>query len=200
MSKSLGNTVMPQEVIAQSGADILRLWVVSSDYAEDLRIGPEILKNTVESYRKIRNTLRWMLGTLTHFDPSDTVAESAMPELERLILSRLAALDAEVRAAYDAFDFKRITAALSNFMTVELSAYYFDIRKDALYCNPISSVRRRAALTVIDRLFDRLVKWLAPFLPFTMEEAWLDRHPEARSVHLELFPTVPAEWKDEALA
>ena len=111
MSKSLGNTVTPQEVIAQSGADILRLWVVSSDYAEDLRIGPEILKNTVESYRKIRNTLRWMLGTLTHFTPSDVVDEGEMPELERLILSRLSGLDEEVRAAYDAFDFKRITAS-----------------------------------------------------------------------------------------
>ena len=200
MSKSLGNTVTPQEVIAQSGADILRLWVVSSDYAEDLRIGPEILKNTIESYRKIRNTLRWMLGTLTHFTPADAVAESAMPELERLILSRLAALDVEVRAAYDAFDFKRITAALGNFMTVELSAYYFDIRKDALYCDPISSVRRRAALTVIDRLFDRLVTWLAPFLPFTMEEAFGHRHGEAAgSVHLQQFPPTPESWRDEAL-
>jgi isoleucyl-tRNA synthetase len=200
MSKSLGNTVTPQEVIAKSGADILRLWVVSSDYAEDLRIGPEILKNTVESYRKIRNTLRWMLGTLAHFTPEDVVEESAMPDLERLILSRLAALDAEIRAAYDAFDFKRITAALGNFMTVELSAYYFDIRKDALYCDPISSVRRRAALTVIDRLFDRLVKWLAPFLPFTMEEAWGHRHGEASgSVHLEQFPATPESWRDEAL-
>jgi isoleucyl-tRNA synthetase len=200
MSKSLGNTVTPQEVIAQSGADILRLWVVSSDYAEDLRIGPEILKNTVESYRKIRNTLRWMLGTLTHFTPSDVVDEGEMPELERLILSRLSGLDEEVRAAYDAFDFKRITASLSNFMTVELSAYYFDIRKDALYCDPISSVRRRAALTVIDRLFDRLVKWLAPLLPFTMEEAWGHRHGEdAASVHLTQFPTTPRSWRDEAL-
>jgi isoleucyl-tRNA synthetase len=200
MSKSLGNTVTPQEVIAKSGADILRLWVVSSDYAEDLRIGPEILKNTVESYRKIRNTLRWMLGTLAHFTPADVVDESAMPDLERLILSRLAALDAEIRAAYDAFDFKRITAALGNFMTVELSAYYFDIRKDALYCDPISSVRRRAALTVIDRLFDRLVKWLAPFLPFTMEEAWGHRHgDDAASVHLQQFPATPKSWRDEAL-
>jgi len=200
MSKSLGNTVTPQEVIAKSGADILRLWVVSSDYAEDLKIGPEILKNTVESYRKIRNTLRWMLGTLAHFTPADVVDESAMPDLERLILSRLAALDAEIRAAYDAFDFKRITAALGNFMTVELSAYYFDIRKDALYCDPISSIRRRAALTVIDRLFDRLVKWLAPFLPFTMEEAWGHRHgDDAASVHLQRFPATPKSWRDEAL-
>ena len=174
--------------------------MVSSDYAEDLRIGPEILKNTVESYRKIRNTLRWMLGTLAHFTPADVVDESAMPDLERLILSRLAALDAEIRAAYDAFDFKRITAALGNFMTVELSAYYFDIRKDALYCDPISSIRRRAALTVIDRLFDRLVKWLAPFLPFTMEEAWGHRHgDDAASVHLQQFPATPKSWRDEAL-
>ncbi len=200
MSKSLGNAVTPQEVIAQSGADILRLWVVSSDYAEDLRIGPEILKNTVESYRKIRNTLRWMLGTLAHFTRFDVVDDAAMPELERFILSRLGGLDEEVHAAYDAFDFKRITAALSNFMTVELSAYYFDIRKDALYCDPISSVKRRAALTVIDRLFDRLVIWLAPLLPFTMEEAWGHRHGEdAASVHLTQFPPTPRSWRDAAL-
>jgi isoleucyl-tRNA synthetase len=200
MSKSLGNTVTPQDVITQSGADILRLWVGSSDYAEDLRIGPEILKNTVESYRKIRNTLRWMLGTLAHLTPSDVVDDADMPELERLILSRLSGLDEEVRAAYDDFDFKRITAALGNFMTVELSAYYFDIRKDALYCDPISSVRRRAALVVIDRLFERLVKWLAPLLPFTMEEAWGHRHGEdSGSVHLTQFPTTPGSWRDEGL-
>jgi isoleucyl-tRNA synthetase len=141
-----------------------------------------------------------MLGTLAYFTPSDAVDDAEMPELERLILSRLSGLDEEVRAAYDAFDFKRITAALSNFMTVELSAYYFDIRKDALYCDPISSVRRRAALTVIDRLFDRLVKWLAPLLPFTMEEAWGHRHgDDAGSVHLAQFPATPGRWRDQSL-
>jgi isoleucyl-tRNA synthetase len=123
-----------------------------------------------------------------------------MPELERLMLNRLAELDQVVRNGYDAFDFKRITRALLDFMVVELSAFYFDIRKDALYCDAPSSVRRKASVEVVRCLFDCLVKWLAPMLPFTMEEAWLDRHPDAASVHLEQFPEVPAGWKDEALA
>jgi isoleucyl-tRNA synthetase len=199
MSKSLGNTVTPQEVIRQSGADILRLWVVSSDYAEDLRIGPEILKTNVDSYRKLRNTIRWMLGSLAHFRPQDRVAEAAMPELERLILSELARLDGIVRAAYREFDYKRAYFALFAFMTNDLSAFYFDVRKDTLYCDPASSVARHAALSVIDRLFDCLVRWLAPMLPFTCEEAWTERHGEASSVHLELFAGVPAAWRDRAL-
>jgi isoleucyl-tRNA synthetase len=199
MSKSLGNTVTPQEVIKQSGADILRLWVVSSDFTEDLRIGPEILKTNVDSYRKLRNTIRWMLGTLAHFQVSDRVGEAEMPELERLMLSELARLDGVVREGYRAFDFKRVAFALFNFMTVDLSAFYFDIRKDTLYCDPRSSTARKAALTVIDRLFDTLVRWLAPMLPFTCEEAWTEQHGASRSVHLELFAEVPAGWRDEAL-
>ena len=180
MSKSLGNQVTPQQVIEQSGADILRLWVVSSDYAEDLRIGPEILKTNVDSYRKLRNTIRWMLGSLAHFRPEQRVPEAEMPELERLMLSELARLDGVVREAYEAFDFKRIYFALFNFMTTDLSAFYFDIRKDRLYCDPASSKARHAALTVIDRLFDCLVRWLAPMLPFTCEEAWAERHGASR--------------------
>ena len=199
MSKSLGNTVTPQEVIKQSGADILRLWVASSDFTEDLRIGPEILKTNVDSYRKLRNTLRWMLGTLAHFRPSDRLAEAEMPELERLMLSEIARLDGIVREEYRAFDFKRVYFALFTFMTVDLSAFYFDIRKDALYCDPASSRLRHAALTVIDRLFESLVRWLAPILPFTCEEAWTERHGAARSVHLEVFPDVPFSWRDEGL-
>jgi len=199
MSKSLGNTVTPQQVIEQSGADILRLWVASSDFAEDLRIGPEILKTNVDSYRKLRNTLRWMLGSLAHFDPSIRVATKDMPELERLMLSELARLDPLIREAYAAFDFKRVTFALFNFMTVDLSAFYFDIRKDRLYCDPASSVARHAALAVIDRLFDCLVRWLAPLLPFTAEEAWTERHGAAGSVHLQLFAEVAGDWRDAQL-
>jgi isoleucyl-tRNA synthetase len=199
MSKSLGNTVTPQQVIEQSGADILRLWVVSSDYSEDLRIGPEILKTNVDSYRKLRNTLRWMLGSLAHFDPALRVAEAEMPELERLMLSELARLDVLVRESYAAFDFKRAYFALFTFMTVDLSAFYFDIRKDRLYCDPASSKARHAALSVIDRLFDCLVRWLSPMLPFTCEEAWSDRYGEGSSVHLELFPELPFAWRDKAL-
>jgi isoleucyl-tRNA synthetase len=199
MSKSLGNVVAPQDVIAQSGADILRMWVCAADYADDLRIGPEILKTTVETYRKLRNTIRWMLGNLAHFGPEDRVAED-MPELERLMLNRLAELDQLVRQAYADFDYKRIFAALNGFMTSDLSAFYFDIRKDALYCDPISSVTRKACLTVLDHLFRTTVTWLAPMLCFTAEEAWLARDPGATSVHLEQFPAVPAGWRDDALA
>jgi isoleucyl-tRNA synthetase len=205
MSKSLGNVVVPQDVIKQSGADILRMWVCASDYSEDLRIGPEILKNTIETYRKLRNTIRWMLGNLAHFREDERVTPAKMQEsnleLERLMLHRLAELDALVRSAYAEFDYKRIFAALSAFLTSDLSAFYFDIRKDALYCDPYSSVKRRAALTVIDQLFRCTVTWLAPLLCFTAEESWMSRYgANASSVHLELFPQVPAEWRDDALA
>jgi isoleucyl-tRNA synthetase len=201
MSKSLGNVVAPQEIIKQYGADILRLWVASSDYSEDLRLGKEIIQTTVDSYRKLRNTLRWLLGNLAHYRPEDEVRFEEMPELERLILHRLAVLDEMVRAAYKEYDYKRLVSALSNFMNVELSAFYFDIRKDALYCDPISSVRRRSALTVLNTLFDCLTAWLAPVLVFTMEEVWLERHKEENaSVHLRLFPDVPADWRNDELA
>ena len=201
MSKSLGNVTAPQDVIRQSGADILRMWVCASDYADDLRIGPEILKTTVETYRKLRNTVRWMLGSLAHFNEEDRVDSDKMPELERLMLHRLFELDGLVRKAYAEFDYKRIFAALSSFMTSDLSAFYFDIRKDTLYCDPYSSVKRKACLTVLDHLFRCTVTWLAPMLCFTAEEAWLSRYGDvAKSVHLELYPDVPAAWRDDRLA
>jgi isoleucyl-tRNA synthetase len=202
MSKSLGNTIAPQDVIKQSGADILRLWVASCDYWDDQRIGPEILKQTVETYRKLRNTVRWMLGNLAHFHEDQRVKHvEQMPELERLMLHRLAELDTLVRKAYADFDYKRIYNALNNFMITELSAFYFDIRKDALYCDPFSSPTRKACLTVLDHLFRCTVTWLAPMLCFTAEEAWLSRFGAvAKSVHLEPFPEVPAAWRDDGLA
>jgi isoleucyl-tRNA synthetase len=200
MSKSLGNVTAPQDVMKQSGADILRMWVCAADYADDLRIGPEILKTTVDTYRKLRNTLRWMLGNLAHFHPKDRVAVTAMPELEQLMLHRLAELDPFVRQAYADFDYKRIFAGLSAFMTVDLSAFYFDIRKDALYCDPYSSVTRKACLTVLDHVFRATVTWLAPMLCFTAEEAWLARDPASTSVHLEPFAEVPPSWRTEGLA
>ncbi|MEY9782202.1 isoleucyl-tRNA synthetase [Sinorhizobium fredii] len=199
MSKSKGNTVTPQEVMKDAGADILRLWVMTTDYWEDQRLGKTIIQTNIDAYRKLRNTIRWMLGTLAH-DKGDVIAVTDMPELEQLMLHRLAELDQLVREGYDAFDFKRIARALIDFSNVELSAFYFDIRKDALYCDAPSSLRRRAALHVIRTLFDCLVTWLAPMLPFTAEEAWLSRNPEAVSVHLEQFPAVPAEWRNDALA
>ncbi len=193
MSKSLGNQVFPQDVMAQSGADILRLWVMNTDYWEDQRLGKTIIQTNIDSYRKIRNTIRWMLGTLAH-DTGEDVALADMPELERLMLHRLAELDRVVRAGYDEFDFKRVVRALTDFANIELSAFYFDIRKDALYCDAPSSTRRKAALFVIRKLFDCLVTWFAPMLVFTMEEAWLLRNPDGDSVHLQQFPDIPAEW------
>ena len=202
-SKSKGNVVAPQDVMKESGADILRLWVATTDYWEDQRLGKAIIQTNIDSYRKLRNTIRWMLGTLAHDkgpEGGEDIAFADMPELERLMLHRLSELDQLVREGYDAFDFKRIARALIDFSNIELSAFYFDIRKDALYCDAPSSPRRRASLAVIRKLFDCLVTWLAPVLPFTTEEAWLSRDPSAVSVHLEQFPSVPAEWRDEALA
>jgi isoleucyl-tRNA synthetase len=192
-------------VMAQSGADILRLWVCATDYADDQRIGPEILKNTIETYRKLRNSIRWMLGTLRHLKPEDVgVFQSAsedFPELEQLMLHQLAGQDAIVRKAYAEFDYKTVVASLSAFMNTELSAFYFDIRKDTLYCDPPSSLTRKAALIVIDIICDRILKWLAPVLSFTCEEAWLLFSPNAEpSVHLTLFPDRHEEMFNDALA
>ncbi len=201
MSKSLGNTVAPQDVMSQYGADILRIWVALSDYTQDLRIGPEILKSAADSYRRLRNSLRFMLGALGSWDTENRLEPAEMPELERWVLHRLAVLDAEVRRGYGDFDFQAVFQKLFTFATGDLSAFYFDVRKDALYCDAADSPRRRAALTVMEALFHRLVTWLAPIVPFTAEEAWLCRHPgDESSVHLEDFPATPAGWRDDALA
>jgi isoleucyl-tRNA synthetase len=201
MSKSLGNTVAPQDVIKQSGADILRLWALSSDYTEDLRIGPHIIQSTVDAYRKLRNTLRYLLGNLAHYEPGFEVAHAEMPELERWVLHRVAEIDAEARAAYNAFDFKKAYRLIAEFCSNDLSAIYFDIRKDTLYCEAYSSLKRRAALSVLNTLFASLTAWLAPLLCFTAEEAWLARHGDGNdgSVHLQSFPEIPAEWRNDAL-
>lgn len=200
MSKSLGNVVAPQEVIKDAGADILRLWVAASDYSDDMRIGPEILRTFVETYRKLRNTIRWMLGSLAHHDQASTAGFKDMGELERLMLHRLAELAAEIQEAYAQFDYKRVIARLSGFLNTDLSAFYFDIRKDALYCEAPSSVKRRAALEAVEQIFRSVTLWLAPVLAFTCEEAWLSRYPAARSVHLEAFPKIPASWRNDELA
>ena len=201
MSKSLGNTVAPQEVIGEYGADILRLWVAQSDYTVDLRIGKEILKGTADSYRRLRNTLRYMLGALKGFTEAERLAPAEMPELEQWVLHRLAELDHALRKGYAAYDFQGVFQTLFTFCTVDLSAFYFDIRKDTLYCDAPESLRRRAARTVMDLLFHRLTTWLAPMLPFTMEDVWLSRLPgDESSVHLQDFPETPADWLNEPLA
>ena len=201
MSKSMGNIVSPQDVIKQSGADILRLWVASADYAEDLRLGPEILKTNIEAYRKLRNTMRYILGAVDDLQDWEFVQAKDMPELDRYILHRLHELDAQVRQAYEVFDYKRLFALLTNFMTVDLSAFYFDIRKDSLYCDAWSSLRRRSCRTVLDQLFHCLTTWWAPVLAFTMDEVWLSRFPgEGSSVHLMQFARCPDEWAAPELA
>ncbi|WP_332065377.1 isoleucine--tRNA ligase [Bartonella sp. CB189] len=199
MSKSLGNTVVPQEIIKTSGADIFRLWVMTTDYWEDQRLGKKILQTNVDSYRKLRNAIRWMLGTLAH-DEGEEVSYNTLPELEKFILHRIFELDHLISKAYDEFDFKKIMRALLDFSITELSAFYFDIRKDSLYCDAPSSKKRKASLQVIREVFDRMVTWLAPMLPFTMEEAWLERYPKRHSVHLEQFYSAQKEWKNESLA
>jgi len=201
MSKSLGNTIAPQEVIAEYGADILRLWVAQADFTVDQRIGKEILKGTADSYRRLRNTLRFLLGNLDGFTEAERVDVEQMPELERWVLHRLAELDADVRQGYAAYDFQGVFQRLFAFATTDLSAVYFDIRKDSLYCDAPGSLTRRATRTVLDLLFHRLVTWLAPVLVFTMEEVWLCRFPgDDSSVHLIDMPETPAGWRDDALA
>jgi len=201
MSKSLGNIVAPQDLIKQYGADILRLWSASIDFTEDSRVGDEAIKTTVDAYRKMRNTLRFLLGSLAHFDEGEKVDPADMPELEQYMLHRAAQLDKEVRDAYANYDFKRVFSTLFNFMTADLSALYFDIRKDALYCDPISSNTRKSSLTVLNTLYECLTAWLAPIMTFTMEEVWLERNPEdGSSVHKRQFPEIPASWVNDDLA
>ncbi len=201
MSKSLGNTISPQDVANQQGADILRLWVVGSDYSEDLRIGPEIIKQHADIYRRLRNTLRFLLGNLNGFDPAERLELSEMPELERWVLHRVWEMDALLRRSCNDYHFHPLFTELHSFCAVDLSAFYLDIRKDSLYCDRADQTRRRAARTVLDTLFDCLTAWLAPFICFTAEEVWQARDPENNdSVHLRLFPDIPDDWRNDALA
>ncbi len=200
MSKSLGNTVEPQKVIDVFGADILRLWVVSSDYSEDLSVGDNIIKAQADAYRRLRNTLRYLLGNLAGFQEAERLPVAEMPELERWVLHRLAELGRVVRESCEVYDFHRMYVALYTFCAVDLSSFYFDIRKDALYCDAPGTIRRRAARTVLDELFKCLTIWLAPFICYTAEEAWLTRYPsEDGSVHRQVFPALPEAWLDPAL-
>ena len=200
-SKSQGNVVDPLKVMDEMGADILRLWVVSSDYSQDLGLGPNILKQTGYLYRRFRNTLRYLLGALDGMGEKERVALKDMPELERWVLSRVAEMDKTIRADLASYDYNHMMQALHNFCAVDLSAFYFDIRKDSLYCDGADSKKRRAVRTVLEILFDHLVIWLAPVLSFTAEEAYLARHPsEDGSVHLLTYPAVPEAWQDKALS
>ena len=200
MSKSMGNAVDPLRVIDQSGAEIIRLWTTSCDYSEDQRIGPEIIKANTDAYRKMRNCFRFLLGNLSGFNDAEKCDLQDLPELERYMLHRLGAVSEVVRAGYEDFDFRRVYQTLFNFMTVELSAFYFDIRKDALYCDPDDSPARRGCYTVMDLTFDCLTSWLAPILCFTTEEVWQSRYGETRgSIHEQQFPDMPPHYKNDEL-
>jgi isoleucyl-tRNA synthetase len=199
MSKSLGNVVDPLKIMETSGADILRLWVASTDYFEDVRIGNEILSGTSDAYRKLRNTYRYLLGALDGFTEAERLPVAEMPELERYTLHLLAKLDAELRDAAGAFEFNRYSRALSEFANNDLSAFLFDIRKDCLYCDAPTSTKRRAYRTVLDILFHALIRYAAPILCFTAEEVWGTRFPDAGSVHLLEWPEIDAGWVDKAL-
>jgi isoleucyl-tRNA synthetase len=200
MSKSIGNSVEPQDITRDNGAEILRLWCALVDYGEDQRIGRTILQTTIDAYRKIRNTLRYLLGAVAGFEPAEALPVEYMPPLERFVLHRLFELDRKVRASYEAYEFEPVVKALGDFCSNDLSALFFDIRRDALYCDAPASLRRRAARTVMDAVFERLTIWLAPILAFTCEEAWATRYPEAGPNALRVFPETPAAWenRDEA--
>ncbi|MDB5466608.1 MAG: ileS [Phenylobacterium sp.] len=200
MSKSKGNVVDPETVIRESGAEIIRMWAAMIDYSDDSRIGKTVLQTTADAYRKLRNTLRYMLGALADYSPDEAVELAEMPPLERFILHRLYELDGQVRAAYEGYVFQDVIRPLSEFCQNELSALFFDIRRDSLYCDRPDAVRRRAARTVMDAVFERLTAWLAPLIPFTMEEAWTTRYPDSHSNCLRLIPTTPAEWRNDAEA
>ncbi len=196
MSKSIGNTIDPLKVMQEYGADIIRLWALSVDFTEDHRIGPQILKGVADQYRKLRNTFRYLLGGLADFDEAERVAVEDMPELERYVLALLGQLDAKMRTAVDDFDFNAYTRALTDFANEDLSAFFFDIRKDRLYCDAADSLERRAYRTVLDTLFQALTRYAAPVLVFTSEEVWRTRYPQGGSVHLLEWPDIPQAQAD----
>ncbi|MBY0282699.1 MAG: isoleucine--tRNA ligase [Sphingomonas sp.] len=196
MSKSLGNTINPLDLMRDYGADILRLWALSVDFTEDHRIGDEILKGVADQYRKLRNSFRYLLGALEGFDEAERVAVAEMPELERYMLHLLAELDAKLRTAVSDFDFNSYTRLLSDFANNDLSAFYFDIRKDSLYCDAPGSLKRRACRTVFDTMFHALVRYAAPVLVFTAEEVWQTRYPDSESVHLLEWPVLEVAQAD----
>jgi len=199
MSKSIGNTVDPLKVMEVNGADIIRLWALSVDYTEDHRIGDEILKGVADQYRKLRNTFRYLLGALDGFSDEERLDDvAAFPELERYMLHRAHELDRQLRQAVDDFDFNSYTRLLTDFANEDLSAFFFDIRKDCLYCDAPSDPKRRAYRTTLDILFHALVRWLAPVLVFTTEEVWGTRYPDGGSVHLLEWPDIGA-WHDKSL-
>ncbi len=197
MSKSKGNVVDPEQVIRESGAEIIRLWAAMIDYSDDSRIGKTVLQTTSDAYRKLRNTVRYLLGALADYSPDEAVELEEMPPLERYILHRLWELDSQVRKAYEGYLFQDVIRPVMDFCQEDLSALFFDIRRDSLYCDRPDALRRRAARTVMQAAFSRLTAWLSPLIPFTMEEAWTTRYPDAGSNCLRVIPETPAAWRND---
>ena len=198
MSKSQGNVILPEDIMAKYGVDILRLWVVASDYYDDLRLDNSILSSQVDSYRRIRNTFRYLIGNLYNFKGSRKINFDNLPELEKYILHRLWEIDKIVKKSIKEYNFHLMFTTLLNFCSNDLSSFYFDIRKDTIYCEDVKSKKRNATLTVLDILFNSLVKWFAPFLVFTCEEAWL-ANGNKTSIHLEDFDSVLDKYENENL-
>jgi isoleucyl-tRNA synthetase len=198
MSKSLGNAIEPQSIIKDSGAEIIRLWAAMVDYTEDQRIGKQMLATTTDSYRKLRNTLRYLLGGLAGFTEAERIGQDQMPPLERYILHRLWELDGSVRKAYENFRFAEVWRDVTWFCSQDLSAFYFDIRKDSLYCDAPDSPVRRSVRTVMDLVFERLTAWLSPLAPFTTDEAWSTRFPDGGFNALRVIPAIRPEWENPA--
>ena len=199
MSKSLGNVVSPDQILKEYGVDILRLWVVASDYYDDLKLDNSILKSQTDSYRRIRNTFRYLIGNLDGFQESEKLSFDKFPELEKYILHRLWEIDQSINKCVKTFNFHQMFTLLFNFCSNDLSAFYFDIRKDSIYCDPLDSTQRRATRTVLDIIFNYLVRWLAPTLVFTCEEAWKSKG-NTSSIHLENFLQTPIEYKNIELS
>ena len=203
MSKSLGNVILPEDILKKYGADILRIWVAASDYAEDLRIDHSILDQHAESYRKIRNTFRYILGNLNdNYEKVDFANFEIikMPELEQFMLNKIFNLNNSFKNNFDKYNFHNLYKEILNFCTVDLSAFYFDIRKDTLYCDPIDSDKRKFTILFLNILLEILLKWFAPILSFTTEEIYtLVSKNNSKSIHLEQFPDIPSGWSNNTL-
>ena len=195
MSKSLGNVISPNDILKKYGVDILRLWVVASDYYDDLKLDNAILQSQTDSYRRIRNTFRYLIGNLDGFDENEKITENDFPDLEKFILHRLWKTDQIIKDCVKSFNFHLMFTTLLNFCSNDLSSFYFDIRKDVIYCDSTKSKERRSARTLLDITFNYLVRWLAPSLSFTTEEAWKSRGNQT-SIHLEDFLQTPDAYKN----
>ena len=202
MSKSVGNVIAPEDILKKYGADILRIWVASSNYAEDLRIDYSILEQHADSYRKIRNTFRYLLGNLNDDFKKIDIEKldlNQLPELEQYMLHRVYKLNQNFKNYFKSYDFHNLYKELLNFCTVDLSAFYFDIRKDALYCDSKNSERRKSSIIVLNIILESLIKWFAPILSFTTEEIFMLIDKNKKSIHLEKFMKFPKSFENEEL-